>query len=450
MNPLEQIIIGKIKKEGPITFKTFMEMALYYPELGYYSSPETTIGREGDFYTSPHLHHIFGAMIGKQLMEMWMIMDRPSLFHTVEIGAGLGYLCKDILDYLCKSSEDSSLAQDKSEFLKSLKYVIVEPYSHFEERQRKLLNNLLKNPPSPPIAHEGDKLIEKNITSSPQSEKEMKRNITINWVKSLDELDDVIGCIFSNELLDAFPVHIIEMDSEPKEVYINHDGNKFREEINNLSTDEITNYIKEFIVTHLHVEASLREESLQPDPPLGTSRFEPSRRRRGYRSDSIYRTEINLGIRDWLKGVSTVLSQGFLLTIDYGYTAREFYSDERTKGTLLCYHKHLFNEDPYQNIGEQDITAHINFSSLRKWGEDLGLKTVGYCPQGTFLIAAGIDEVITELYSGSHDYLSEVSKIKGLIMPQGMGESHSVMIQHKGEGLPEFRGFSMRNQVQTL
>ncbi len=99
MNPLEQLIIDRIKKEGPITFEAFMEMALYYPVHGYYSSPETTIGRGGDFYTSPHLHPVFGAMICKQLMEMWTIMGRPFEFHAVEIGAGIGYLCKDIFDY---------------------------------------------------------------------------------------------------------------------------------------------------------------------------------------------------------------------------------------------------------------------------------------------------------------------------------------------------------------
>ena len=92
MNPLEQIIIDKIRKEGPITFEMFMDMALYYPELGYYSSGKNAIGRGGDFYTSPHLHPVFGTMLGKQLMEMWMVMGKPKIFHAVEIGAGTGYL----------------------------------------------------------------------------------------------------------------------------------------------------------------------------------------------------------------------------------------------------------------------------------------------------------------------------------------------------------------------
>ncbi len=388
MTQLEEKIIEKIKKEGPITFETFMDMALYYPKLGYYASPESTIGRKGDFYTSPHLHPIFGAMLGKQLVEMWMVMGNPSDFHAVEIGAGIGYLCKDILDYLHKHSEDSASSQDKSNFLKSLKYIIVEPYLQFEDRQRELLGEM-----------------------------KFKVKEEITWVKSLKGLkEEIKGCIFSNELLDAFPVHLVEMEDELKEIYVTFNGQELAEEKTKVSSKEIVDYIGQFYI----------------DLQTG------------------YRTEINLRINNWLKGVASILSHGFVLTIDYGYSSKEYYSEDRIKGTLLCYHKHLFNENPYQNIGEQDITAHVNFSSLKKWGEDLGLKTIGYCSQGTFLTALGIDEVIIELYSNSADYLSEISKIKGLIMPQGMGESHSVMIQYKGEDLPELRGFSIRNQIGNL
>src|SRR4030066_2265060 len=104
MNILRQRIIEKIKKEGPITFETFMDMALYDPGLGYYASERTEIGKTGDFYTSPHLHSAFGAMIGKQIEEMGEIMQRPMDFNILEIGAGAGYMCKDILDYLVDRS----------------------------------------------------------------------------------------------------------------------------------------------------------------------------------------------------------------------------------------------------------------------------------------------------------------------------------------------------------
>lgn len=375
MNPLLKLIIEKIQKDGPITFENFMDTALYYPELGYYSKPEVTIGRKGDFYTSPHLHPVFGAMIARQLIEMWEILGKPSEFHAVEIGAGEGYLSKDILDHLSGRSHD---------ILNSLKFSIIEPFKHFEKKQKDTLGK-----------HKG----------------------RIRWFQSIKDMPARInGCIFSNELLDAFPVHIIEMDHGLKEVCLDYDGSAFLEIKQDIRTEGLMDYIGQF--------------------PTGLPQG--------------YRTEINLRIRDWLKEISSILSKGFLMTVDYGYTAKEYYSEERNRGTLLCYHDHQINERPYAHIGEQDLTAHVNFSSLKEWGDDAGLKTLGYTSQGTYLVASGIDEIITELYAGSPDYSAEIKKIKGLIMPEGMGESHMVMVQYKGEDSPELRGFSLRNHAWKL
>src|SRR6478752_1207674 len=93
------IIIEKIKNEGPISFRDFMEMALYYPDLGYYNSLKDKIGAKGDFYTSPYVSASFGAMIGRQIEEMWEILKKKP-FKIIEYGAGTGILCHDILDYL--------------------------------------------------------------------------------------------------------------------------------------------------------------------------------------------------------------------------------------------------------------------------------------------------------------------------------------------------------------
>jgi SAM-dependent MidA family methyltransferase len=372
MNPLEKHIIDRIKKGGPITFETFMDIALFYPELGYYMSPDITIGRSGDFYTGPHLHRVFGIMIGRQLQEMWEAMGRPSEFHVVEVGGGAGYLCKDILEYF-----------HKSEFFNALKFTIVEVNPAMVANQRRLLSELSSK---------------------------------VRWVSSLKELAGIRGCIFSNELLDAFPVHLVEMDDGLKEVYIGVKTDKLIVIKQKVSSLKLINYFNAFL----------------PHIPKG------------------YRTEINLRIKDWLKEIDEVLSEGFILTIDYGYPAREYYDDERSRGTLLCYYRHRVNENPFENIGKQDITSHVNFSSLKKWGDEIGLKTIGYCSQGTYFIASGLDEVIMELYGDSPEYSPEVLKIKGLILPQAMGESHKVMVQYKGDEKPELRGFSIRNQIGTL
>lgn len=397
MNPLEKIIIERIRREGPISFESFMDMALYYPELGYYASPESTIGQDGDFFTSPHLHPIFGAMVGRQLYEMWRFMGKPSVFDIVEMGAGHGYLARDMFDYLTRSS--SSV-----DFIEAIHYIIVEPYQHFEDKQRAVLSG---DPPAPPFQKGGTK-----GSTSPGGDQP-----SVTWVKSLSGVHDIKGCIVTNELLDAFPIHLVRMNDRVHEIYVNHRGDEFIEETRDISLDGLKDYIKAYL----------------PGPlPLG------------------YRTEINLRMRKWLEEAAAVLKKGFILTIDYGYSAKEYYSDDRTGGTLLCYHKHTLKDSPYLDVGRQDITAHVNFSSLKVWGEELGLTTVGYCPQGTFLTASGIDEVIMERYSGSAGYLSELSRIKRLIFPQGMGESHNVIVQYKGNGSPALRGFSMRNLVNSL
>ncbi len=128
------------------------------------------------------------------------------------------------------------------------------------------------------------------------------------------------------------------------------------------------------------------------------------------------RTEVNLRTRPWLDAISSKLREGFVLTIDYGYPASDYYCAERNRGTLLCYHEHEVNDNPYQLIGEQDITAHVNFTALRLQGNETGLRTVGYCPQGTYLISLGIDEVMQEL--GEQDAFAS-ARIKNLILPTG-------------------------------
>jgi SAM-dependent MidA family methyltransferase len=372
MNILEQKIREKIAKHGQISFESFMDMALYEPDIGYYASEKIDIGKSGDYYTSQHVHPIFGAMLGKQLEEMWHIMGKPSQFHAVEPGAGTGHLCGDIMNFL-----------KGKEMYSSITYLIVEPHTFMQAKQKKIIENHL------------DK---------------------VQWVSTLNELSSLRGCILSNELLDAFPVHLVEMNDELQEIYITLKNGSLTEVKGPLSTPALSGYAKEFLVEL------------------------PKK----------YRTEINLRIKEWLASASNVLSEGFILTIDYGYPAQEYYSFERNRGTLLCYHKHQLSENPYENLGNQDITAHVNFSSVKKWGDEIGLKTLGFSPQGTFLVSLGIDEIIAEYYRNSPDYLFEVAKIKRLIFPGTLGETHKVMIQYKGKGAPNLRGFSLRDQKQKL
>jgi len=388
MNPLEKKIIDRIRRDGPMTFETFMEMALYDPDHGFYASDRPRIGREGDFYTSSHLHPVFGAIAAKQMMEMWTVMDKPESFTILEMGAGEGYLCNDILSWLQRPENVSHMSGSEEQnarhdFYDHVRYVIVEQNPRQMQRQKEHLDG-----------HFGK----------------------VSWVVDVRDAGSITGCIFSNELLDAFPVHRVRMEETLKEIFINHDGNTFREQSFPLSTEELAQYFADAGLT------------LAPG----------------------HATEVNLRMKNWLSAIDTVLYTGFVFTIDYGHPAEEYYCEDRSRGTLMCYHRHQLSEDIFEHIGEQDITAHVDFSCLKRWGAEMGFQPVGYCSQGTFLLANGIDREIARLAETSPDYLFELARIKKLFMPQGLGESHKVMIQYKGSEVPKLKGFSIRNQLRIL
>jgi SAM-dependent MidA family methyltransferase len=182
---LAGIIIEKIKKEGPISFHDFMEMSLYYPELGYYSSEREKIGKTGDFYTSPYLTTLFGGMVARQLEEMWMLTGQEE-FTIVEYGAGTGALCRDILNYLFRNSHS---------FSKKLNYYIIEKSAAMREKERIFLSG----------------------SGNPWHDK-------VRWVDHIDEIPPIAGCILSNELIDNFSVHQVLMQEELMEVFVDHDG----------------------------------------------------------------------------------------------------------------------------------------------------------------------------------------------------------------------------------
>lgn len=374
MSILRDKIIDLIRRAGPISFEQFMEMVLYAPGHGYYLRDCQPVGREGDFYTSSHMHPVFGALLGRQIEECWLTLGNPSPFFIVEMGAGTGHLANDMLSFLSSRLVYSSL-----------RYVIVERNPHIRAHQQQLLK---------------------------------QHSSRIAWVDSIDALKEpVTGCFLSNELLDSFPVRVVQMEAAFEEIFVGEYRHEFVE-VGRPCSPEVARYLSEFA------------------PDLASA----------FRAGD--RTEVNLQIWPWMESISAKLAEGFVLTIDYGYPAPDYYCAERNRGTLLCYSGHAVGEDPYQNIGEQDITAHVNFTSLKRWGEDVGLRTIGYCPQGTYLISLGLDEVLPELEPDSDSFAS--ARIRNLILPEGMGESHKVLMQYKGERTPNLRGFALRNQTKLL
>lgn len=205
---LRQIIAEEIKTKGPLPFARFMEHCLYHPQYGYYASGRGRRGREGDYYTSPTVHPIFGALMGKQLVQMWRTLGMGA-FEIMEMGGGEGYLCLDILNYL---------QQEEPQLYDLLLYHMVEISPCVIERQRRLL---------------------------------ARHETQVAWHRPGEMANQNIqGCFLSNELVDSFPVHRVVMKAGAlQEVYVDLDKEGFKEVQGDPSTPELVGYFRRLGIT---------------------------------------------------------------------------------------------------------------------------------------------------------------------------------------------------------
>ncbi|MBZ8180183.1 class I SAM-dependent methyltransferase [Oscillatoria salina] len=374
---LTNIIREKIANspQKRITFAEYMNLVLYHPQYGYYSGGTVQIGSKGDFFTSSSLSADFGELLAIQFVQMWELLAQPNPFMLVEMGAGQGLLATDILQYLSLHHPD---------FLTQLEYIIIEQAPSLITQQQQLLQQWL--------------------------EKGMK----ISW-KTWAEIPpaSLIGCCFSNELVDAFPVHqIILQQGQLQEIYVTNSLDtpssetkaNFLEISALLSTPQITEYFQ-------LIDIDLNPENY-PD---------------GYRS------EVNLAALDWIKTVAQKLQLGYLLTIDYGYPATKYYHPQRAQGTRQCYYQHRRHNNPFLNIGRQDITAFVDFTALERQGELCGLEKIGFTQQGMFLMALGLGNRLSSLPNGKLNLpqiLARRDALHQLIDPTGLG-GFGILIQSK-------------------
>jgi len=362
---LKDVIADRIRSQGALTFRDFMEGALYHPQHGYYRSRREKMGREGDYLTSPEVSPIFGVLLGRQLREMWQAMGEPRSFDVVEGGAGTGRLCRDILRW----------ARSHAPALRgALAYTIVELSDALAERQRETL------------AEEG---------------------CDVRWCAELP--DAIEGCLLSNELLDSFPVHRMSVrEGALLEVFVGWDGARFVEELRPPSAPELEAYFSRLGLL----------------PGEGCS------------------AEVNLAALEWMRQAGRALRSGFLLTLDYGYEASELYAPWRRDGTLLCFYRHNATTDPYSRLGRQDITSHVDFTSLRRAGEESGLRTLGLVSQGEFVTDLGIAEAMAPPGEGDADleeYYARRRAVSELVDPAALGRIR-VLAQAKGVREPRLTG----------
>ncbi|GMR04345.1 MAG: SAM-dependent methyltransferase [Thermodesulfobacteriota bacterium] len=228
------------------------------------------------------------------------------------------------------------------------------------------------------------------------------------------------GVILSNELIDSFPVHRVVMrDGVLSEIYVGLEGGGFTEVEGPLSTDKLSAYFEEVAI--------------------------------GFSEGQ--RAEVNLIAGEWISEAAAVLDRGFVVTIDYGLPARELFSPERRGGTLLCHYRHTLNDNPFVNIGAQDITSHVDFTSFVKSGEKRGLALTGFTTQKNFLLGLSIHEGFRTPGGEGGDYCEDINynrSIARLIAPGGMGDTFKVLVQHKGLKRPSLKGFSFKEMSRCL
>jgi SAM-dependent MidA family methyltransferase len=341
--------------EKMISYAEYMELALYHPEEGYYIKERQKIGKEGDFYTSSNVSDVFGKLIGKWFAKNSGNLGLPPC--VCEIGAGNGRFARAFIQGW-KEMRDETLA-----------YYIVEASPYHRRLQEAELNGL------------GD--------------------VDILYADEFAETGMKQGMIFSNELFDAFPVHVVEKsEGIVKEVFVGHENGQLKEIMAPVTDDRIIAFLND-------QELELAEGQ---------------------------RMEVPLAFEPFIKSISDNFTKGIMVTVDYGYTKEEWMHPSRRRGSLRGYYQHQMHHDVLEHPGEMDITSHVHFDALRSIGGKYSLDFLQKMRQDEFLMAAGILEELAEHHDPNP--FSEVSKrnraIRSLILPGGISQSFDVVIQAKG------------------
>ena len=357
---LAEELAARIRREGRITFRDWMEAALYHPTLGYYNRADLKRwGREGDYRTSPERSELFAATFARLFVNFYDRLNRPAEFTIVEFGGGEGHFAAGVLECLEKLS---------SEVFASTKFVSVELSQDAQSRSAERLHRFLDR---------------------------------VEFAQ-LSELSPIrAGVVFSNELLDAFPVHrVTSVGGKLKELFvILDDKGDFVWQVEEPSNERLKSFCESEI------------------PPLEEGQV----------------VELNLAIDDLFKDLSTKILNGYLVTVDYGAESTELYSSPlRDKGTLRAFQRHGFVDDVLAVPGEYDITTTVDWTMVKNLGRRHGFESELFESLDTFLVETGaLEELESRLISEKSE--SEKSRLttaaREMILPTGMAAHFQVLIQ---------------------
>lgn len=376
--PLVKRMTTLIQETGPLTFAQFMELALYDEEHGYYM---TGGGRSAPTASPIGLEEgdFFTAP------SLSPVLAKCLVRQLAEIDERLGH--PPVFHLVEMGPGEGTLLRDllqecqeqQASLLPRLACILVERSPAFRRRQQETLAAW------------------------------QKQGEGIRWVDDLQVMADgsLTGTLLSNELVDAFPVHRVRMGQDGlQELYVTSRDHTLQERWGEPSTAELASFLSD----------------LDVELPAG------------------FTTEISLEAVKWIKQVARVLGRGVVITIDYGHTAQDYFAPERKNGTLMGYYRHTVSTNPLTRVGEQDLTAHVNFSSLAHTGERVGLTATGLTNLQHFLMSLGIEELVR----GCDQESAVVQAAAQLLRPHGMGTTFKILMQHKGVVVPTLRGLRHR------
>ena len=350
----------QIQREGPITFHDWMKAALYDPVDGYYQRSDLARwGRAGDYRTSPERSELFAATFARYFAGLYEELRRPAEWTIVECGAGDGRFASGVL---------RALSDRFPAVFAATHYSIYELSADTRQRAWKRLADFSDR---------------------------------VQFCAELPVVE--CGVYFSNEFLDAFPVHrILKKGAKLWEFYVNAtpEGN-FEWTLGPFSTTRLSKFLEIFSLEL--VEGQI--------------------------------IEINLEIDDWLAEVSKKLLNGFVITVDYGAEASELYDPAlRPEGTLRAFSRHGFVDDILASPGEYDITASVNWTQVKSVGERLGWEVVEFDSQDRFLLRAVLLEEMLSLMTATDSDAERLRLSTGareMILPGGMASTFQVLVQRR-------------------
>ncbi len=429
---LRQKIAQEIRERGPIPFSRYMALCLYDPELGYYSRNAERFGKAGDFYTSSDVHAAFGRLLARQFEEMWRVLGSPPQIELLELGPGRGLFAQDVLDWSEKKFP---------EFFRALRYSLAESSGALRERLQLTLGRHFKAGKvsfpqrlKPAISDElggtaeampfhGDagglvgasEISPATVNEGNPARDDIKEGTTLVVPKvSSDDLALAAEgpftsrplIIFANEFFDALPVEVI---SPQGELRIATQNGRFVETWAPASAEEL-----EFLDRYsVHPEAGERIEV-----PLIAQRYMPR--------------------------IAAAVQRGFIIAIDYGYTREELLAGHH-RGTVTAFRQHSVSANPYEAPGEQDITAHVNFTALAATAEQNGMQDQLLLTQSQFLMGIGEKNQFADAFEECRlpqERAKVALQLKHLVTPAGMGESFHVLVASRDVAPERVRALS--------